>query len=285
MDPSTLTQWRQAADAGDIDALDAIVALHPESIGWDDGYALRRATYFNHNGAAAWLLLKGADVHVRDDEPLRNAMYRRNLDIARLLLEHGADINAHNGDTLDAQINADSVSIDAVRFLLEEGADVVEKNMFDAAFHGNIEVLETLRVHGASFTRGDVLDAQINHAFPVSMAAVRFLLEHGAVVSDKNIRDAVLRGNIDVLKALHEHGANFTHDHLLGAVRKGNPEVLVFLAGAGVDVTTNGHEAMVVAWRESPMCAKVIRRFTGLKYPVAELKALAEALDAKSGVA
>jgi ankyrin repeat protein len=114
------------------------------------------------------LLDAGADVNATDEESvfgtaLHAAAYNRDLATAKILLDHGADVNIIAGDhgtVLRAAACDDSRggrregTIEMMNLLLEAGADVHaqdnEKNsaVQAAAQQGNIAALEWLRDHG-----------------------------------------------------------------------------------------------------------------------------------------
>ena len=102
------------------------------------------------------------DVNARDEDewtPLLWASGRHNFkdgSALRLLLEHGADINAQNrvGRTPLHRASFNG-ALEAVRLLLEHGADVEAKNIVgetalqEAADRGHDNVVKLLREHGA----------------------------------------------------------------------------------------------------------------------------------------
>jgi ankyrin repeat protein len=68
-----------------------------------------------------------------------------NLDIVKLLLKHGADINAWAGEAL--LVNVAYGRLEFVEFLIEHGADVhINHDQFFklSAYHGHLEVFKLL---------------------------------------------------------------------------------------------------------------------------------------------
>lgn len=91
--------------------------------------ALHLAAQAGDRARVEALLSGGADVNRFDDlgkSPLEYAAMEEHLDVVRLLLAHGADVNAHDesqaGDTALGAV-AGSCSLELARLLLEAGAD------------------------------------------------------------------------------------------------------------------------------------------------------------------
>nr|KAG5697807.1 hypothetical protein BaRGS_016069 [Batillaria attramentaria] len=99
---------------------------------------LHNASLSKEKGAniARMLIEHGADVHARTDvmliTPLHRACESGNVEVARVLLENGASLSEGNmiGDTA-LIVACVSGSVEMVRFLLERGADVNEKNNYN----------------------------------------------------------------------------------------------------------------------------------------------------------
>jgi ankyrin repeat protein len=130
-----------------------------------------------------FLLDNGADVHARNNGALRAASKSGNTEVVRLLLEHGANINAaddHTGSALEAAASWDgnpdppnswysedekrkkaeaaTRRLTHVRFLLNNGADIHAGNnsaLRAAAKAGNTEVIQLLLENGANVNAVD----------------------------------------------------------------------------------------------------------------------------------
>jgi len=97
-----------------------------------DGWTpLHLAAFFGHRDLAALLLDQGADVNARSrserfaraNTPLHAAAANRHLDVAGLLLERGADVNARDGSGFTPlALAANSRSDLLMLLLLEKGA-------------------------------------------------------------------------------------------------------------------------------------------------------------------
>lgn len=132
------------------------------SDGWT---ALHLAAFFGHVPAASALLAKGAAIEARSDNAMRNtplhaATAGRQAAVAKLLIDHGADVNArqHGGWTPlhSAAQNGDTALAD---LLLSNGADVsarAENNQtaLDLALtKGDQPMADLLEKRGASLVQ------------------------------------------------------------------------------------------------------------------------------------
>lgn len=94
----------------------------------------------------------------RHGTPLHAASLNGNVDIARLLIERGADIDAPGKEYYGTPLHAAALNgnIDIVRLLIDEGADIDAPGtmrygtpLFEAAFSGNIKIVRLLIDKGA----------------------------------------------------------------------------------------------------------------------------------------
>jgi len=171
-----------------------------------------------------------------DDEstPLHLASRMGYVEIARLLIEHGADVATqhHHGWTA-LHWAARAGSMDLASLLIEHGADVtIKDNDGWSPFHWavsaeSVGLARLLIEHGASVTaRDNRWWTPLHKAVEArNVDLVRFLIEHGAYVIAQNdvgrtpLHLAIRNGSIDLVRLLVEHGADTTaHDHH-GSVR------------------------------------------------------------------
>ena len=127
----------EAAATGRVDRLQILLEQQPEGV---NGYAqdgfqpLGLAAFFGHNAAVDLLLAKGAEVNSPSRNamrvtPLHSAAAAGRLEIARSLLEHGADTNAREaGDFTALHAAAQNGQVEMVELLLSYGATVDAHN-------------------------------------------------------------------------------------------------------------------------------------------------------------
>jgi ankyrin repeat protein len=117
-----------------------------------EGAALLRAASDNHLEVVKLLLNRGAEVNARNihcGTPLQQAIC--DIEVVKLLLEHGADVNAkggYNGTAL--QRAASGGHLQVVRLLLDHGANINAEDAINgsalqkAASRGRLEIIKLL---------------------------------------------------------------------------------------------------------------------------------------------
>jgi ankyrin repeat protein len=126
----------ESAAVGKFDALASNIYNHPDLINTfsDDGFTpLGLSCYFGHEDSARYLLLKGAEVNTCSTNgyhvyPIQSAVAANNTDIAKILLEAGADVNVRQiSGITPLHSAAHHGNIELIILLLEAGADVNAK--------------------------------------------------------------------------------------------------------------------------------------------------------------
>jgi len=150
--------------------------------------------------------------------PLLYAAYYGRVDIGRVLLEHGANVNAEGFSHRDSalQVASGRGHLAFAEMLIQHGADVNERNdvgetaLIDASGQGHLAVVRLLLAHGADVSPKDQSGqsalceaAEHGHA-----DVVRVLLEAGADVDDAPHPDSLKwDGHDEVYRILKEAGA------------------------------------------------------------------------------
>ena len=155
--------------------------------------------------------------------PLQVALFRRQIDIAMFLLQHGADVNAMPEQTAaPLHVASESGRLDIVQLLIEQRADVNlptrdgETPLFLASMSGELEVVRLLLQSGADVTHCDnsgqspvYIASQNGH-----LEAVRLLLDSGAPIDVRDndgwspLRSASQKGHSEIVRLLLDHGAD-----------------------------------------------------------------------------
>jgi ankyrin repeat protein len=124
----------EATALGEVDRMEVLLDGDPglANAVANDGFGpLGLASFFGHERAVQLLLEHGAKVDTASSNemhvmPLHSAAAARSVPIARLLLEHGAPVNARQG-----------------------GGDSGFTPLMEAAFNGQVDMVEILLDHGA----------------------------------------------------------------------------------------------------------------------------------------
>lgn len=124
----------EASALGEVDRVASLLDRDPGLVNAvaNDGFGpLGLASFFGHERAVQFLLEHGARVDTASSNgmhvmPLHSAAAARSVPIARLLLEHGAPVNARQG-----------------------GGDSGFTPLMEAAFNGQVDMVEILVDHGA----------------------------------------------------------------------------------------------------------------------------------------
>ena len=206
-----------------------------ESYG-NQGTPLHVAVVLRHTSMARLLLEHSADVDARDMDtmtPLHAAVRSGNPDIAQLLLSHGADVNA-----LDRQ--GYPPLHEAVRSQKPDLVDLLLKGGANVNFRSNGSLYNPTPLHGATSSGNTCI--------------VRLLLGHGADVNslspqgDTPIHRAVRLQNFGLVELLLKRGADvnvrstFNLTPLYEAAGHRNLDIAQLLLSHGADVNTLGHQ-------------------------------------------
>jgi len=128
-----------------------------------DGFTpLGLAAFFGRQEVVELLLARGAQVNVASKNrmrvmPLHSAVAGRHIGISRMLIEHGADVNAKQADGfVPLHGAAQNGQAEMIELLIEHGADVKtptddgRTSLAIALGEGHAEMADLLRRHGAT---------------------------------------------------------------------------------------------------------------------------------------
>lgn len=208
-------------------------------------------------------LTKGADVNAIVGQycstALNTAGYKGNLPMIRLLLDHGANVNAVQKNCLTPLTEAAAAGhADAVALLIERGANPSLADGFghtplmEAAPH-HADVLRILLDHGVDVNAKDSVGgtALMNAVISDNRDAALLLIEHGADVNARDQFDSVLDkagSNPQMLALLRAHGAGGTtlaeqivHAKIVGDAMSGDLNAVQQDLANGADI--NAHKS------------------------------------------
>jgi len=241
-----------------------------------------RAVEMGHRDVAMLLLQKGADVNARAVDgwtPMMTAATRRDVEMTRLLGEHGAGMTvtaaALLGDVNEVQslletapeipdgpmaliMAARDAHEDVVKLLLEKCPVASAREpcgsaaLLFAVRKNNAGIVRALLDKGADVNAADSVGRSALHyaAYAGDAQIVHLLLDNGANVNivewsgDTPLVGAVTKGSVEVVKALLEKGASLkagglSHDVMEIARRKASQEVLEILKAHALKPSEN----------------------------------------------
>jgi ankyrin repeat protein len=223
----------------------------------------------------------GADVNTSDDThritPLHNAVHFKNMEAAKVLIHHGANVNAENGEGNTPLYIAVHRNLpdEFIAFLIEKGADATVRNKYGytplraASRNGRSSIAKMLLDKGAGV---NVRDKKGDTPLLVAIDsghvdAARFLVENGADINavgmhgDTSLHIAVARGQAEVVRLLLGKGAdcNVTREGRDGgtplqiAAHFGYADIVKLLISKGANANTkdnDGNTALDIAIRK-----------------------------------
>lgn len=151
---------------------------------------------------------KDIDIHFGNDSPLYMACRREHVEIAKLLIQNGA--NMHARDYLSSAIEDDAVEI--LELLINNGIDIHENVLAYAAGVNSIKTVKFLLEKGFAIT-GDYILCDEDGGFPDNIEIVKLLLEYGVDVhfqNDMALRSAFKTDKAELVKLFIKYGTDPT---------------------------------------------------------------------------
>ena len=255
--------------------------------------ALQLACWWGKLDLVKHLIQRGANIHEVDKaketllvEVMGGGTSRpipgQHPEIARLLIENGADVNTKDGfgDTV-LMFACEQGHLDLAEFLLKRGADINQVNsrifkgrtaLMAAARAGQVEAVKLLLAHDAEVDAADTgkETALCKAAYHGHAEVVRLLLENGADIHTRDSRrntpllHAAWGGHTRVVELLLDGGAdvNARNDQdwnaLMQSCMEGYVKAAALLVARGSEVNLRGKEKeagatplMLACWKDS----------------------------------
>jgi ankyrin repeat protein len=176
-----------------------------------------------YNHVVKMLLNRGADIHIKDELPLRIASLNNRHKTVELLLDHGADIHVDKDLPLRGAIVSDC-RLSMISLLLDRGASINSEKLtsplYVASRNGKYELVKLLLDRGANIHANN--DAALQVAcYKNHLSIVKLLLDRGAsVLAEDNspLRLACMAGHLSIVELLADRGANIHDDRALRSV-------------------------------------------------------------------
>jgi ankyrin repeat protein len=217
-----ITPLAIAADNGHAAIVERLLAdgANPNAASTTGVTPLMRAARVGSTAAVRALLAKGAGVNAAERErgqtALMWAVSQRHPEVVKALLENGADITARTVvRRLTVMLDQGPPGVKTARehaHQIDAGGSTA---LLFAASSGSVESARALLDHGAGVdeTAADGNSALVLAAFAGHGAVARLLIERGADVNAASagysaLHAAVLRSDVDTVKALLAQGAN-----------------------------------------------------------------------------
>ena len=143
-----------------------IIIYDYDSYGYHNGnkFMLEFAVKCNKFDIVKFLIKKGEDIHLKYNNALRTSLINKNLEIAKYLIDNGANVNDIQEDAQDGEEHFYSymideeiglMNIDIVKFLFKNGANISGYSMLQAIDNNNLEMVKLLFKNGANINNSD----------------------------------------------------------------------------------------------------------------------------------
>lgn len=247
---------------------------------------LMKYVAIGHTARVTNLLQNGACAHAENNAALKICVEKRFINVARKLLEYGADPNVsimvHNNVELSLLVYG-IINVDAkmVALLLEHGADVHANN--NEALRRSVKYERRKDIEKYLHVLGDAgnipeLTPGAENLFDIMedecLEIITVLLEHGAdihVNDDEPLRTNILTLCPKIIVVLLEHGADVhanDDEALRSSVKHGHTETVQVLLEHGANVCANNDEALRTSYVDNPAITKLLIAYYDYGCPI-----------------
>lgn len=160
----------------------------------------------------------GADVNVRDycwETPLTRAIEYKYWKLATYLVEHGADVNVHVDNSHWKTPLTEAIlhkHFDLAKLIVDKGANSLYEALFYAIKSGSLDMVRYLVEHGADVNERDYDTLLMRASECGNLNIVKYLVECGAKIEtpvcDSALKHAIEHHHLDIVKYLLKHGAD-----------------------------------------------------------------------------
>ena len=191
---------RRASSYGNLDIIHRIFELGIDVSDKRVRDAFLLAIRYKHADIVEFMINQGVDIHFDGEYPLMQAIDTESVDMIKLLIKHGADVN-YKGEPLIRAIK--NRSLDIVKLLIDLGA------LYNIDDHNPL-------VFAAEFGRDVIVEY-----FLTWLGMNKYL--------EEALKQAAIYGHYEIVKMLVENGAAITDEIISGAQKSGYDKIVKYL--------------------------------------------------------